>query len=74
MRLFLLPEAFLQLRNSLVLGMSAGVNDSIHVQVEVVELHAIRVGLADVHWYFDTIHLTWLEHSDAATLWAQNNK
>lgn len=37
--------------------MCAGVNDAVHVQVEVVELHLVGVGLACVNGDLDTIAL-----------------
>lgn len=41
----------------LVLGVCAGVNDAIHVQVQVVELHLVGVGFARVDGDLDTIAL-----------------
>ena len=46
-------------------------NDSIHVQVEVVKLHPIGVGLTDVHRNFDTIYLTRLKQNETAH-WTDN--
>lgn len=37
--------------------MCAGVNDAVHVQVEVVKLHLVGVGLACVNGDLDTIAL-----------------
>lgn len=53
-------------RALLVLWVCAGVNDAVHVQVEVVELHLVGVGFARVNGDLDTIALFGLEMQ-----WAQ---
>lgn len=39
----------------LILWVEAWMDDAVHVQIEVVKLHAIGVGLRRVHWYFNAI-------------------
>lgn len=39
--------------DSLVLRVAAGVDDPIHVQIEVVKLNIIGVRLSRIHWYLD---------------------
>ena len=36
--------------------MTAGMNDAIHVQIEIVKLHVIRIGFGRVNWGLDAIH------------------
>ena len=36
--------------HSLILRVTAGMNDAVHVKVEVIELHLVGVGLGGVHW------------------------
>ena len=47
--------------DSLVLGVGAGVDDPVHVQVQVIKLHLVGVGLAGVHRDTDAIALLGLE-------------
>lgn len=37
--------------------MRTRVNDAVHVQIEVIELHLVRVGFAGIDWNLDTIAL-----------------
>ena len=46
---------------SLVLWMRARVDDAVHVQIEVVELHLVGIGLTGVHRGADPIDLRGLK-------------
>ena len=48
---------------SLVLGVTAWVDNAIHVQVQVVKLHLIRVGLGGIHGNVVPIHLLGLQNN-----------
>ena len=41
--------------SSPVLRVAAGMDDPVHVQVEVVKLHLIRVRLSGVHWHLQKV-------------------
>ena len=43
-------------------------DDSVHVQVEVVKLDPIGVWLADIHRDFDAIDLSFLKHGAMTTI------
>lgn len=66
----------------LVLWVCAGVNDAVHVQVEVVELHLVGVGFAGVDGDLDTIALLGLgmhrgqgfQHKNPAAFNAHSHK
>ncbi len=47
----------------LVFRMTAGMDNPIHVQVQVVKLHIIRIRLTTVHWHPHTVHFTRLQWS-----------
>ena len=49
---------FFTLWGSLVLGMTARMNDSIHVQVQVVEFHIVWIWLGCVNWNFHSTNFS----------------
>ena len=50
-------ESHVTKQHSLVFGVAAGMNNSIHVEVEIIKLHVVRVRLSRIHWYFHPIYL-----------------
>ena len=42
---------------SLVLRVATGVDDPVHVQVEIVKFDVIGVGLCCIHWHRMSIHI-----------------
>lgn len=39
--------------------MEAGVNDAVHVEVEIVKFHVVRVDSGGVYWDFYSIYVFW---------------
>ena len=47
----------LVLGRRLIFGVSARVDDPVHVEVQIVELYLVRIRLCRVHRRADTVHL-----------------
>ena len=47
----------------LVFWMSARMDDTIHIQIQIVKLHIIWIGFADVYWNLDSINLLRLKET-----------
>jgi hypothetical protein len=47
-------------RGWLVLRMKAGMNDPIHVEVQIIELDTVGIGLRNVNWHFRYSYQLWL--------------